>query len=217
MKIAVIGATGFVGSHIVNEGLNRGLEVVAIARNASSLDTNENLTKVDLDINDINVLAEELKRNNVDVVVSSFNAGWTNPNLYNDFLQGSKDIESAVEKAGIKRLIVIGGAGSLYIDGKQLVDSPSFPAEYRQGATAARDYSNILKANTVLDWTFFSPAIEMNQTIKTGRTGTYRTNVNSPVFDGDGRSILSVEDLAVAIVDEVVNAKFIRQHFTAAY
>lgn len=217
MKIAVIGATGFVGAHIVKEGLSRNYDVVAIARNTASLDDQAHLTKVDLDANDSNVLADVLKNNHVDVVVSSFNAGWTNPNLYDDFIAGSKNIESAVEKAGVKRLIVIGGAGSLYIDGKQLVDSPDFPAAYKQGATAARDYLNILKANTVLDWVFFSPAIEMNPTVQTGRTASYRTAVATPVFDASGRSILSVEDLAVVIVDEIENSKFTRQHFTAAY
>ncbi|WP_447639948.1 MULTISPECIES: NAD(P)-dependent oxidoreductase [Chitinophagaceae] len=216
-KIAVIGATGFVGSHLVKEALGRGLGVVAIARNTSQLESHDHLKKVDLDATDADALEKALAEHEVDVVVSAFNAGWGNPNLYDDFLNGSKKIEAAVAKTGVKRLIVIGGAGSLYIDGKQLVDSPEFPQEYKAGATAARDYANILKANETLDWTFFSPAIEMNPHVTTGRTGHYRIGADTPVFDSNGKSVLSVEDLAVAILDEVENPQFIRKRFTAAY
>lgn len=217
MKIAIIGATGFVGSHIVKEGLSRGLDVVAIARKTGGIPDQAHLIKVDVDVNDVTALSSILSTNKVEVVVSAFNGGWTNPDLYDDFLAGSKNIEFAVEKAGIKRLIVIGGAGSLKINGQQLVDSPEFPTEYKAGATAARDYANILKANTVLDWAFFSPAIEMNPLVTIGRTGHYRTAIETPVFDANGKSVLSVEDLSVAIIDEVLHPKFIHQHFTAAY
>ena len=143
--------------------------------------------------------------------------GWTNPNIYDDFIKGSEAIQKAVKEAGVKRYITIGGAGSLYINGKQLVDSEGFPEEIKPGATAARDYLNILKKETELDWTMFSPAINMHQGIKTGRTGKYRLGTDEPVFDKDGESILSVEDLSVAIVDEIENHKFSRQRFTAAY
>jgi putative NADH-flavin reductase len=167
------------------------------------------------DIKNVAELAAQLKGN--EVVISAFNPGWANPNIYDDFVAGSKDIEAAVEQSGVKRFITIGGAGSLFIEGKQLVDSPEFPAEYKAGATAARDYLNILKENTVLDWTFFSPAIEMHPGITTGRTGKYRLGTESPVFNESHRSILSVQDLAVAILDEVENAQFRKKRFTAAY
>ena len=160
-------------------------------------------------------LAKLLEGN--DAVISTFNAGWTNPNLYNDFLEGARNIEKAVEKSGVKRLITVGGAGSLFIDGHQLVDAPDFPADYKPGALAARDYLNEIKKNNTLDWTFFSPAIEMHQGTAGVRKGTYRTGTENPVFDADGRSILSVEDVAVALVDELENNKFIKQRFTAAY
>lgn len=216
MKIALIGATGFVGTHLLEEALQRGHEVTVIVRDPSKIaNPGEKLTVVKGDIKQVEELAAQLKGN--DVVVSAFNPGWANPNIYDDFIAGSKDIQAAVEKSGVKRLITIGGAGSLYIDGKQLVDSPDFPAEYKAGATAARDYLNILKENTVLDWTFFSPAIEMHPGITTGRTGTFRVGTENPVFNESGRSILSVQDLAVAILDEVQNAQFLKKRFTAAY
>lgn len=216
MKIALIGATGFVGTHLLEEALERGYEVTAIVRDPSKIsNSSEKLTVVKGDINEVDALAAQLKGH--DVIVSAFNPGWTNPNIYDDFVAGSKDIEAAAEKSGVKRLIVIGGAGSLYIDGQQLVDGPNFPAEYKAGATAARDYLNVLKENKVLDWTFFSPAIEMHPGITNGRTGQYRLGTESPVFAESGRSILSVQDLAVVIIDEVANAQFLKKRFTAAY
>ena len=151
-------------------------------------------------------------------MVSTYNAGWENPNLYQDFVKGSEAIQSATKKAGVKRLFVVGGAGSLEIaPGVQLVDTPQFPAEYKTGATAARDYLNILKKETELDWTFLSPAILMHPGITDGRTGKYRTALDTPVFDANNESRLSVEDLSVAILDEVEQGKFIKKRFTAAY
>ncbi|GAA5095421.1 NAD(P)-dependent oxidoreductase [Chryseobacterium ginsengisoli] len=214
-KVAVIGATGFVGTQVVNELTNRGYEVEAIVRDASKVQENEKVTAKSVDVNNVDELAEALKGN--DAVISSFNAGWTNPNLYDDFLNGSINIEKAVEKSGVKRFITVGGAGSLYIDGNQLVDSPEFPADYKAGATAARDYLNKIKENNTLDWTFFSPAIEMHQGTAGVRVGKYRTALENPVFDENGRSILSVEDVAVALVDELEQNNHIRERFTAAY
>ncbi|MCS3529955.1 NAD(P)-dependent oxidoreductase [Chryseobacterium sp. JUb7] len=214
-KVAVIGATGFVGTQIVKELVNRGYEVEAIVRDASKVQQNDNVTAKSVDVNNVDQLADAVKGN--DAVINAFNAGWTNPNLYDDFLNGSVNIEKAVENSGIKRFITVGGAGSLYIDGKQLVDGPDFPAEIKPGATAARDYLNKIKENNTLDWTFFSPAIEMHQGTAGVRTGKYRTALENPVFDENGRSILSVEDVAVVLVDELEQNNHIRERFTAAY
>ncbi len=214
-KVAVIGATGFVGTQVVNELSNRGYEVEAIVRDASKVQQNENVKAKSIDVNNVDELAEALKGN--DAVISAFNAGWKNPNLYDDFLNGSVNIEKAVEKSGVKRFITVGGAGSLYIDGKQLVDGPDFPAEIKPGATAARDYLNKIRENNTLDWTFFSPAIEMHQGTAGVRTGKYRTSLENPVFDENGRSILSVEDVAVVLVDELEQNNHIKERFTAAY
>ncbi|MCD9854604.1 NAD(P)H-binding protein [Epilithonimonas sp. JDS] len=214
-KVAVIGATGFVGKQVVNELANRGYEVNAIARDSSKVEAKDNVNAVSADVNNVEEFAKVLEGN--DAVINTFNPGWTNPNLYDDFLNGSKHIESAVEKSGVKRFITVGGAGSLFIDGKQLVDGPDFPADIKPGATAARDYLNEIKKNETLDWTFFSPAIEMHQGTAGVRKGTYRTALENPVFDADGRSILSVEDVAVALVDELEQNNFVKQRFTAAY
>src|SRR5690606_4754070 len=215
MKVAIIGATGFVGSKLVNEALNRGLEVTAIARKTENISA-ENVNKVSVDVNNVNQLSEVLK--NQDVVISAFNAGWTNPNLYDDFLSGSESIQQAVKQAGVQRMIVVGGAGSLYADDQhQLVDSPDFPAEIKPGATAARDYLNILKEEKDLDWAFFSPAIEMHPGVTEGRTGKYRLGKDHPVFDENQVSKLSPQDLAVVLIDEVEKPKHHQERFTAAY
>lgn len=215
MKVAVIGATGFVGQNLVKELSTRGHEVIAIARNPSVLTDQAGVSTKTVDVNDVEALANAVK--GTEVVVSAFNAGWTNPELYQDFLKGSQDIQQAVKQSGVQRLIVIGGAGSLYIDGNQLVDSPDFPEAYKAGATAARDYLNIIKEEKELNWTFFSPAIEMHPGITTGRTGNYRLALENPVFNEEGRSILSVQDLAVVIADEVETNQHAQQRFTAAY
>ncbi len=215
MKVAIIGATGFLGSSLVKEFSSRGHEVTATSRKPQQAEAS-NVKAVSADVFDTDALAEVLS--GYDVVVSAYNPGWTNPNIYDDAIAGSKAIQAAVKKAGVKRFIYIGGAGSLYVAPElQLIDTPEFPAEYKAGASAARDYLNILKEEQDLDWAFFSPAIEMHQGITTGRTGKYRLGLENPVFNDEGRSILSGEDVAVVIADEAENPKHHKQRFTAAY
>lgn len=215
MKVAIIGATGFLGSSLVKEFALRNHQVTAISRNPTPAEAS-NVTTVSADVFNADALAEVLTGN--DLVVSAYNPGWTNPDIYDDAIAGSKAIQAAVKKAGVKRFIYIGGAGSLYIaPDLQLIDTPEFPAEYKAGASAARDYLNILKEEKEIDWVFFSPAIEMHQGITTGRTGRYRLGGDNPVFDENGRSILSGEDVAVVIADEAENTKHHKQRFTAAY
>ena len=216
MKIALIGATGFVGSAILKEALDRGHEVTAIARHPEKIKAQNNLKIVKSDVMDSDGLATLLEGK--DVVVSAYNPGWSNPDIYNEFLKGSRSIQEAVKKSGVKRLITLGGAGSLFVaPGVQVIDTPEFPEAFKPGAGAARDYLNELKKEDQLDWTFVSPAIEMNPGSAHERRGTYRTGLDNPVFDADHRSRISVEDLAVAIVDEVENPKYIRVRFTVGY
>ncbi|MCV2483809.1 NAD(P)H-binding protein [Flavobacterium sp. SH_e] len=213
MKIALIGATGFVGSALLNELADRKHEITAIARTPK--DT-ANATWIAADIFNVDALAEILKGH--DAVINAYNPGWTNPNIYDDFLAGSKAIQEAVKKSGVKRFITIGGAGSLYVaPDLQAVDTPDFPKEIFPGANAARHYLNIIKEEKDLDWAFFSPAFEMHAGTKTGRTGKYRLGLENPVFNDEQRSILSVEDLAVVIADEVETPKHHQVRFTAGY
>lgn len=216
MKVALIGASGFVGKAILNELINRGHQVTAIVRNPDNVPQTENVTGIKANVLNAEETAEAVKGH--DAVISAYNAGWTNPNLYDEFLGGSKAIQEGVKKSGVKRLLVMGGAGSLYVgDGVQVLDTPQFPQEYKAGATAARDYLNHLRDEKELDWTFLSPAIEMHQGTSGERKGTYRKGLEQPVFDAHNRSILSVEDTAVAIVDELQHPKHSRKRFTVAY
>jgi len=215
MKVALIGASGFVGKAVLKELLQRGHQVIAVVRDINNLSPQVGLTISEGNATDEQTLAEIVKEN--DAVISAFNAGWTNPNLYEDFLAGSRAIQAGVKKSGVKRLLVVGGAGSLFIDGVQIVDAPDFPDQWKPGATAARDYLNELKKETDLDWVFVSPAIEMHPGTSGIRKGIYQTNEDQPVFDEKGKSVISVEDLAVAIVDEIEQPKHSRQRFTAAY
>ena len=215
-KIAVIGATGFVGSQVVKELASRGYQVNALARNVDKVELSDNVTAISVDVNDVEKLSEVLS--GADAVISAYNAGWSNPNIYNDFMTGAKTIEKAVENSGVKRFIVVGGAGSLQADERtQIVDTADFPEVIKPGALAARDYLNEIKKNTTLDWSFFSPAPEMHQGTSGERKGTYRLGTDYPVADENGRSILSVEDVAVVLVDELENNQYIQKRFTAAY
>lgn len=215
MKVAVIGSTGYVGSHLVKELAERNYDVIAIARHIDNIPSGQRIVRAEIDIHNHQQLVNALK--GADVVVSAFNAGWSNPNLYEDFTKGALAIQQAVKDAGVKRFIVVGGAGSLVVDGKRLVDSPDFPKEIKPGALAAADYLDTIHKEQELNWTMISPAIEMNSQAGGIRTGKYRTGLDHPVFDAEGRSRLSVEDLAVAIADEIEQKQFINQRFTAAY
>lgn len=216
MKVALIGASGFVGSAILNELIQRGHTVTAIVRNPEKVKQAENVTAVKANALNEDEVAGAVRGH--DVVVNAFNPGWNNPNIYEESLQGAKAIQEGTKKAGVKRLFVMGGGGSLYIaPGQQLVDSSDFPADWKAGALAAREYLNIIKNEQELDWTFLSPAIEMHQGTAGIRKGTYRTGLENPVFNEEGRSVISVEDMAIAIVDELENPKHIRQRFTVGY
>lgn len=216
MKVALIGASGFVGTAILNELSQRGHQVTAIVRHPEKVKKAENITAVSANVLDEEEVLSALAGQ--DAVISAYNAGWTNPNLYNEFIAGSKAIQATVKKIGIRRLIVVGGAGSLFISPKQqIVDTVDFPEDWKPGALAARDYLNFLKEEKDLEWTFLSPAIEMHQGTSGTREGTYRTGLENPVFDAHHKSIISVEDVAVAIVDELENPQHIKQRFTIAY
>jgi len=218
MKIALIGATGFVGSAILREALDRGHEVNAVVRNPDKLTVqHERLAVEQGNAMDTDKLGRQLQGN--DLVISAYNAGWGNPNLYQEFLQGAQQIQESVRKSGVKRLIVIGGGGSLFISPNlQIVDTPDFPSFIKPGATAARDYLNILKNEEELDWTFVSPAPGMHQGTSGTRRGTYRTGLDTPLLDKENHpSEISVEDVAVAVLDEAEKPKHIKQRFTVAY
>lgn len=216
MKIALIGATGFVGAPVLQELLARGHQVVALARNPAKLATRPGLSVVEADAKNADSVAAAVQ--GVDAVVSAYNPGWGVADIYTEFLDGTRAIYAGVKQAGVKRLLVVGGAGSLYAaPGLQLVDTPEFPAEWKQGALAAREALNLIRAETTLDWSFLSPAVHLEPG---ERRGSYRLGLESPVMDSDpskGPAHISVADLAVAIVDELETPQHIRRRFTVGY
>ena len=144
MKVTLIGATGFVGSAVLSELLQRGHQVTVLARTPAKVPAQPGVTVVQgsaLNAADVQAAAQ-----GQDAVVSAYNPGWTEPDLYNQFLQGSRTIVEGVRASGTRRLLVVGGAGSLFVaPGVQLVDTPEFPAEWKNGALAARDALNELR------------------------------------------------------------------------
>lgn len=216
MKVALIGATGFVGKALLEELLARGHDVTALARDPAKLEARPQLQVVKADV----LNADEVRNAvaGVDTVISAYNAGWANPDLYNEFLRGTRAIVAGTKAAGVKRYIVIGGAGSLYApDGTQLVDSPNFPAAIYPGASAARDALTELRNETSLAWTQLSPPVAFHPGSPTERTGKYRVGSDTPLSTGDGPGTISAADLAVAVVDELEAPQHIGKRFTVAW
>lgn len=213
MKVVVIGATGFVGRRVVDEALARGLQVTAIARQHKDLPDNANLTVALGDVADSAWLVPQLAGH--DVVISAYNPGWAEEDLYEKTAKGAQQILSAVKQSAVKRLLYVGGAGSLEVaPGVELVDTPQFPENIRPGALAVRDLRNTLKNETQLDWTYLSPAALLEPG---KRTGQFRLGTTQLLMNGAAPASISVQDLTVAIIDEVEKPQFIKAQFTAAY
>ena len=213
MKIALVGATGFVGSAIMMEALDRGHEVTAIARNPDKLRPHAKLHPKKGDVYNVDEVARLVTGH--DAVISAFNPGWSNPDIYNQQVKGARSIIKGVKQAGVKRLLFVGGAGSLEVKpGVQSVDLPEFPAEYKQGALATREALNMLRKEPSLEWSFLSPSADM---FPGQRTGKFRLGTDQLLKDANGESRISVEDYAVAMIDEVEKLTHIRQRFTVGY
>lgn len=216
MKIALIGATGFVGGAVLDELLQRGHHVVALARDPAKLAPRAGLTVIAADAQNAAQVASAVRGS--DAVISSYNPGWNAPDLYNEFRKGHDAIVAGTRQSGVTRLLVVGGAGSLYVaPGVQLVDTPHFhdhvPPNIVPGAQAARDALTALREEKELDWTFVSPPALL---APGERSGHYRFGGEELLMDGEMPAGISVADLAVAIVDEIEQARYSRQRFTVA-
>jgi len=214
MKIAIYGSNGTIGQRILQEALQRGHTLTAIVRDPSRISApSANINLVAGDVLDPSSMAEEVKEH--DVVISAIGPKLPNgdPQIV---VKAAHSLLEGVARAGVKRLIVVGGAGSLEVaPGVQLVDTPQFPEAWKPVALAARDALNVFQtAQTTVDWTYLSPAalIEPGE-----RTGQYRTGTDQLLVDEKGESRISAEDYAVALLDEVENPRHKRQRFTVAY
>jgi len=212
MKIAVFGASGRIGSRIIQEALNRGHDVTAIVRHPEDYTVIHDHLKVakgDLfDSQDV-----ETGAFNQDAVVCAYSNTKGAP--ASTIAELPIPLIKGLKQAHTKRLIVVGGAGSLEVaPGVQLVDTPNFPVEYKSVSLAHRDALKLFKNEKELDWTYVSPAAE----IAPGeRTGKFRVGGSQLLSDAQGKSFISMEDFAIAIVDEIENPLHIREQMTVAY
>ena len=158
-KIVIIGATGYVGSAILKEALGRGHQVKAIVRDPSKLTLiHPHLKVVGGSVTDTDFLSRELAKS--DAVISAFNPGWSNPNIYEETLEGYGSILCAVRNSGVHRFLMVGGAGSLLVaPGRQLMDEPDVPKKLLPGIRGmAKVYTDLLLPEKSVDWVFLSPA-----------------------------------------------------------
>ena len=213
MKLAIIGATGFVGSAVLQEALQQGHDITANVRPPEKLAVHTSLTAKAVSVFDEAALADVLRGH--DAVISAYNPGWTNPDIQSQMIEGSAHIVNATKQAKVPSLLVVGGAGSLEVaPGVQLVDTPQFPAEWKEGALGAREVLNQLKNEKELNWRFISPAVFLEPG---KRTGQFRYGDDAVLFNDDQPARISVEDLAVAIVEEIAAPRYNQRRFTVAY
>lgn len=213
MKLALIGASGFVGAAVLQEALNRGHQVSAIVQHPEKLPRHANLTALKVNAYDAAAVAQTVAGH--DAVISAFNPGWGKADIRALFIQGSQAIVAGVKQAGVKRLLVVGGAGSLYVaPGLQLIDTPDFPTEYRDGAEGARQALQLLREEHTLDWTFLSPPALLQPG---ERTGQFRLGGEQLLMNGEAPASISVADLAVALLDETEQPQHRQQRFTVGY
>ena len=214
MKIAVIGATGYVGNAVVKELAARGHKVTAFARNTGKVFAADNVNAVAADVNATD-FADKLQ--GLDAVVSAFNPGWNNPNIGADFAKGAAAITEAAKAAAVPYLLVVGGAGSLYVaPGVQLVDTAEFPQEIFAGANAARHLLTDLRDRRDVNWAFISPPAMFYEGSPFEPKGEYRFGQDDVLMSGDAPAGIHVDDLAKAIADDAEQKAHLFQRFTVA-
>lgn len=210
MKIAILGAGGMIGQRIVQEALSRGHSVTAVVRDSARYAAPAGVKVVVGDATNAASLSSVIAGHDVLINSTSTNRDG-DPSLFGKIAHA---LISAVKQAGVPRLIVVGGAGSLYVaPGVQLVDTPEFPEAWRAGASALRDALEIYRTADV-DWLFISPAIMIHPG---ERTGKYRVGGDDVLADANGNSDISCEDYAVGLLDHAEKAASYKRRITLAY
>jgi uncharacterized protein len=213
--IVLIGASGFVGSAILKEALDRGHKVTAIVRHPEKIKTvHKNLVVKKGDVSLSDAVTDLLK--GADAVISAYNPGWQNPAIAEETTKVYRYILDGVRQAGVKRFLVVGGAGSLFIShGIRLMDAGVMPEFILPAVRALADiYLIDLKAEKSIDWVFFSPAGNLEPGL---RTGKFRLGKDDLIVNEAGESKISVQDYAVAMIDEVEKPTHHKERFTIGY
>lgn len=212
MKVAIIGASGFVGSALLKEAVARGHEVTALVSNPSKLPASEHVRAVQADVLAQDDLAGKLEGH--DAIISAF-SGHAQADVLGYYLKGIASIVAATKQAGVSRLLLVGGAGGLEVaPGLQLIDLPEFPAHWKSTAEGARQALNLLRQEHELDWTVLAPSAHLEPG---ERTGEFRLGKDALLVDAEGNSHISLADYAVAMIDELEHAAHSRARFTVGY
>uniref|UniRef100_UPI00242D3321 NAD(P)-dependent oxidoreductase n=1 Tax=Leyella stercorea TaxID=363265 RepID=UPI00242D3321 len=200
---------------VLNELVSRGHKVTAVARNVEKVAKSELLDVVKEDVANVDAIAKLAEGK--DAIISAYNPGWTNPDIATLISENYPKILSAAKKSGVKRLLIVGGAGTLFCaPGLRVVDSGAIPDEIMGGVRPLGDfYLNTLMNENDIDWVFFSPAGVFDQQGK--KTGNYRLGKDDLIVDAEGNSHISVQDYADAMVNELEKPAHHKERFTIGY
>jgi hypothetical protein len=211
--LVLIGASGLIGSAILREALARGQQVTAIGRHSERSPSHPNLVPRKGDVADEAETAAQIAGH--DALISAYNPDKNVPDTYEQHLSSYRAILHRARPAGVKRVLVVGGVGSLEVTpGVLFLDTPAFPEAWKTGERANRDVLALLRAEPDLEWTCLSPPA-MSESSE--RTGHFCLGGDQVLTDADGKSWISVEDHAVAMLDEVEKPQHVRQRFTVGY
>ena len=212
MKVAIIGATGFVGSALLKEAVTRDHEITALVSDPRKVPASDKVTASQVDVLAQDSLTNKLKGH--DAVISAF-SGHAQTDVLGYYIKGIQSIISAAKAAGVPRLLVVGGAGGLEVaPGVQLIDTPQFPAQWKGTAEGARQALNLLRNEQELDWTVLAPSAHLEPG---ERTGKFRLGKDQLLADESGESHISLADYAVAMIDELEQPAHSRSRFTVGY
>jgi putative NADH-flavin reductase len=213
VRVAVIGASGWLGGAVAREAIGRGHEVTAIGRHASSLADLDGATVVVADLDEPDSVVRAVA--GCDVVVSAVTDRTTEDR--SRIPDTARTLLEVLPRAGVPRLAVVGGGGSLEVEpGVRVVDTPGFPTQYRAEALAQAEALDILRSSdTPIEWTYLSPPPHL---LEPGpKTGVYAVAAgDSPVVNSEGESRITAGDFAAVLVDELEQNRFARQRFTAS-
>jgi putative NADH-flavin reductase len=219
MKIAVIGATGYVGRHLVQEALARGHDVTALSRHAEILPEQPGLQRINHDLlQDARATGARLSGHAAILYAYNPQRGSTAPDIYQQHVRGHQALLDAMAYSDCKRLLCVGGAASLKLaSGEEFIDTPQFPPQFeanKPSIRGTRQLYYLLQEHSELDWVFLSPSALL---VEGERTGRYRTGTDYLLYNSDGLSTISLQDYAVAMLDETEKPAHHRQRFTVGY